>query len=405
MAAYPMETNLTIGNTGETSPAQLDPFRAVLSALSLDDPSAGSPIDVDALTNSGYNNQELIDHLVDGTMNFVYASANRIPTEGDEFMWAHLFGLEPHELASWWYTGSPGLGALVGEGGADSGEAIYAAQIAAQPTEDRAGGVAGTHDYSNVIVFPMGCLRGESAGWFKEAVTMKKLRDGLYSDKTTKIKIRLADEAPKAWDIAFPNCETPGSIAGVSFLSAVQSGEYTAGEFASPIVDASQVNGLFPAYPSGAGGVIEAGMKHYYMGCWHTPTRGRCLYVRKDWFDGLSAAQQQMITSAAKDAHLQNMANQMANQDVIIEQFQALGAQVHRSLPTDVLLALREAVDAVYTNDNGLTGPGALEYAQIRDHQREFIKRNRISWESATVDRRARFNGRPNYDATLQPNS
>lgn len=402
MAAYQFETNLTLGNTGETSAKQMDPLRATLSALSQDDVSAGSPIDLDALTNNGYSSQELVDHLVDGTFNFAFGSANRIPTEGDELVFSHLFGLEPYEFASWWYEGTPGIGNLLTtpSAGDDSGEELIAAQIAAQPTENR-GGVAGTHDYSNMIVFPFMCVRGESAGWFREAVTMKKLREGKYSDGTD-IKIRLADECPVAHNKAFPNCQTPGSIPGVSFLGAVQSGEYTAGEFSSPIVDSSVINGLFPNWPSGAGSVIEAGLKHYYMGTWQTPFRGRILMVNKTFYDGLTAAQQAMIRHAAISAHMINMSAQYANQDAVIAMFQNLGAQVHRSLPMDVLLALRQAADEVYYEEFGGKG---TEYVQVLEHQREFIKANRVGWESANLDRRWRFTGRQEYGSILQPNS
>lgn len=401
MVAYQFETNIEIGNTGETSPAQIDPFRATLSALSQDDVSAGSPIDVSALTNAGYSSQVLVDHLVDGDYNFCYGSANRIPTEGDEFVFAHLFGLEPMEFVSWWYSGTPGIGALVGEAGADSGEAIIAAQIAAQPTENR-GGLAGDHDYSNMVVFPFMCVRGESSGWFREAITLQKLEAGYYSDETTKIKIRLADEAAPAHQRAFPNCETPGSIPGVSFLGACQSGDYTAGEFASPIVDSSTINGLFPSWPDVDGSIIAAGLTHYYMSTWQTPFRGRILMVNKTFYDGLSAAQRAMIRAAAMQAHLQNLANQDANQDAIIKQFQALGARVHRSLPTNVLLKLRQAVDEIYAEEFG--GKGA-EYVQIRDHQRAFIRANRVGWESACLNRRWRYDGRLHYESDLQPNS
>jgi len=398
MPPYQLETNITLGNTGETSPKQIDPFRSVVSALSANEGGL-APFDVAALTNNGYSSQELVDHLVDGDYQFLYGSANRIPIASNPILFAHLFGLEAYEFASWWYEGTPGIGALVGEAGADSGEALVAAQIAAQPTENR-GGLAGDHDYSNCIVFPMMCVRGESSGWFRELITMKKLNDGVYSDGTP-IKIRLADECPSVHLKAFPNCATPGSIAGVSFLGACQSGEYTAGEFASPVVDASVINGLFPNWPDVDGSIIAAGLKHYYMGTWQTPFRGRVLMVNKSFYDGLPAQQQAMIRHAAISAHMINMSAQYANQDALIKRFQELGAVIHRSLPTDVLLKLRQAADEVYYEEYGGKGP---EYVQVLNHQREFIKANRIGWESANLDRRWRFSGRPNHGALLQPN-
>lgn len=399
MPAYQFETNITVGNTGESSAKQMDPLRATLSALSANEGGA-APIDLDALTNNGYSSQELVDHLVDGAYNFMYGSANRITSEGDELLFAHLFGLEAPEFASWFYEGTPGIGALVGSAGNDSGEQIVAAQIAAQPTENR-GGVAGTHDYSNMIFYPFMAVRGESSGWYREAIDIKKLEDGVYGDKVTPIKIRLADECPVAHDKAFPKCQTPGSIPGVSFLGAVQSGQYTAGEFSSPIVDSSVINGLFPNWPSGEGGVIEAGLKHYYMSTWQTPFRCRGLFINKSWHDALPAQQQAMIRHAAISAHMINMSAQNCNQDAIIKRFQELGATIHRSLPQDVLHKLRQATDEVYVEWSASKG---AEYAQMLAHQREFIKANRVGWESANLDRRGRFDGRTNYGANLQVN-
>ena len=406
MPTYQFETNLELGQETESVPAIVDPLRLALNLMtggaSLGDPAAA--IDLDPLTFNGGSGGGLVSGLVGtggglGTYQFAYGSGNRIPTNGDEFMWSHLFGMEIQEFISWWYTGTVGAGAaMVDNVGAsmgfgpseDSGEGLYAKMILDLATDD-----------SNMVVYPINVAQGESGGWYKEAVTMKKLRDGVYSDGSP-INIRLADEAVPAHVKAFPNVGTPGSTPGVSFLGDVFSGKYNAGEFSNPLGDSSTANGMFPNYPNGAGGIIDAGLKHYYIGSWHTPFRGRILMVNKNFHDTvLTLAQRTMLRAACYQSHMQNIAYQGQGQDLIIKKFQELGATIHESLPRDVLLALRGGVDEEYTEENGGKG---TEYTVPRDHQRLHMRANQVRWRSGSVDRRFRFQSRRHYEADLQPN-
>ena len=369
MAAYVFETDLTLGNEAESVPALVDPFRVPLDVMS------GSSITLDPLTNVGDGGSAMMARLFAGTIKFAYGSANRIPTESDEFIFAHLFGMEVQEFCSWWYSGG--------------GDAHIAAQIATL------GGGA-----DDVVVYPINVSSGESGGWYKEAVTMKKMIDGKWSDGTD-IKIRLADEAKVAHLKAFPAVQTPAPVLSGSWLQDAKNGVFNCGEYNSPLGDSSVANGMFPNYPSGVGGITEL-LKHYYIGSWQTPFRGRCLFVNKTFHDSLPASEQAMIKAAAYQCHMQNMSYQLQGQDAIIKQFQSFGAIIHEQLPNDYQMALRQAVDEIYTEEFG--GKGA-QYAATRDHQRAFISANQVRWRSGGMDRRARFQSRLNYEADLQTNS
>ena len=372
--SYAIETNLALGQLDDcgTTPDILEPFRAALNAMS------GGALVVDPLTNIGSSGAVLMSRLTAGTIQFAYGSSNRIPVPSNPLVYAHLFGMEVQEFCSWWYGGA--------------GAAHIASQIAtlAPPA-------------NNLYVFPVNCAPGESGGWYKEAVTMKKMLDGKWSDGS-QIKLRLADECGPTHLLAFPNVTTPPPVLSGSWLQDAKNGVYNGGELFSPLGDSSLVNGMFPNYPNVTGSIIDAGIKHYYIQTWQTPFRGRCLYVNKAFFDTvLTAAQQEMVTSAAYKCHMQIIANQLQGQDAIIKQFQLLGGIIHEKLPSDYLMSLRSATDEIYRQNSvaDLTG----FYGATLAHQRDFIRKNHVRWQSGNLDRTWRFKSRLNYESDLHPDT
>lgn len=411
MATYQMETNLALGNEAESVPAIVDPLRDALNKMS-GGAGAGDPaatFDVAPLTNNGYSSQVLVDHLVDGTYQFAFGSANRIPTGSDEMIFAHMFGMEIQEFISWWYHGTPGAGVAVnGAYGAseDSGAGLIAKQISLQPTENR-GGLAGTHDYSNMVVFPICVTAGEAGGWYKEPVTLKKMLDGLWADGSA-IKIRLADEPQLVHQLVFPNVATPAPVLSGSWLQDAINGVFNCGEYNMPLGDSSTTNGMFPNYPLGAGGIVDAGLKHYYVSSWGTPFRGRVLMINKTFWNGLTAQQRAWIEGACYQCHMANVSYMLQGQDAIIKNFQSFGAQIHESLPLDYLTALRQGADEVYDNlrtQAAYQGSTGNEYGEVLDHQRIHCRANQVRWRTATQDRNWRFASRLDYAPDLRVNS
>ena len=381
MAVYVLETNL-VGNLDDVDDVLVAPFRNALDVMS------GGAIQVAPMTNLGNTGQVMMDRLLAGTTQFAYGSANRFQSTANPLLFAHLFGMEVAEFCSWYYAGG--------------GRAHLAAQVAGlTPPKD------------NFYMFPINVGPGESGGWYKETVSMKKMLDGRWSDGSA-IKIRLADECGPVHGLAFPNVVYGSGTPSVSFLNDVKAGLFNGGELFTPLGDASTVNGLFPSWPTSAGSIIDAGVKHFYMQTWQTPFRGRCLFVNKTWFDLLPADQQEMLTSAAAKCHMQNVSYLLQGQDAIIKQFQTLGGVIHERLPTDYLTALRSATDEIYRRN--VTADSSNLLGSTMAHQRDFIRKNRVRWQSGNLDRAWRFKGRtsmgiigPNniggYESDLHPDS
>jgi hypothetical protein len=293
--------------------------------------------------------------------------------------------MEVQEFCSWWYAGG--------------GEAHIAAQIATLTAPSPSLPGYPLSDPSNFIVFPTNVGPSESGGWYKEAVTVKKMLDGKWSDGSP-VKIRLADECKPVHGLAFPNVATPAETPSVSWLQDARNGVFNCGELFTPLGDSSTINGMFPNWPLVTGSIIDAGLKHYYIQTWQTPFRGRALFVNKAFFLGRSGAEQEMIRSAAAKCHMQNLSYLSQGQDIIVKQFQALGGVIHERLPNDYLTTLRSATDEIY-RQKATTDP--VYYGATLAHQRAFIRANRVRWQSGNLDRTWRFKGRPNL-GTIAPN-
>jgi hypothetical protein len=434
-APFEAITGIRIG--GETESGVLPPgqYGFTLCADNGNDP----PLPGDPPIPYNVDKNQMMREVFKGTANggladFAWGSANRHPTGGDEFLFAHLFGMEVQEYCAWWYAGggkelieaqtalleSPfGGGAVVPAPSANNLDALTQAE------DDYGTGNNKATSPRDIIMFPVATRGPESGCWSKEALTFKKLAYGKFSDGT-QVRMRLADEAKPAHGYAFPNCPLPGTIATVTFLGQIVSGDITACEFNEPIGDSNraaavtpQPNTLFPNWPSPTGSVVQY-LRHYYLGSWHTPYRGRCLFVNKTYFEEtLTAQEQAALVACATAAHMNQMADSLQEADTVLKIWQDMGAIIHESLPRDVLLALREATDEIYhVWSEGLPGaPSDLvdtdgftygaqqtaQYKEVLDHQRAFMRDNQVRWRSGCVDRRFRTQGRPNYNGTLQP--
>lgn len=363
MAVEAFETNLPVGQDGNTAAADVDPFRDTLKSIS----DATNVIDVQPLANDA----NAITKVKAGTINFALCSATAVlgGSVADHLNFCHEFGMEVQEYLSWWYEGG--------------GQAQFQAMLDAVP--------------ENVYQFPIVLRAAESGGWFREALTLKKMIDGQYSDGTA-MRFRAFGTHQAAMNAVFPAIVTPAVTVGVSELADIFGGNFTGGEFNEPYGDVSAINGLFPAWPAKTGSIIEAlgGRPHYYIGSYHTPFRARVLLVNKPWFDALAAGDQVRIEAAARYCTLRNVANSMQGQDAIIKTWQSLGAVIHQSMPRDILDRLRAGQEAA----QDAIAAGDANYATLLTHQRNFMKANGIRW-SALPDRKYRV-ARTAYETDLK---
>ena len=369
------QTNLDLGVDGNTSLADTDGFRNILFSIS------GGAIDVDPLTYNGPASGPLLADVKANTIPLALVSAtlSHAGSLADHLTFTHEFGMELPEFISWWYEGG--------------GQALFQSQIdALAPPDDQ------------VLVYPLVLRAAESGGWFKEALTLKKMREGKYSDGS-QMAFRAFGTHAGAMAIAFPQITTPSPTTGVLELAEVFSGKYNGGEFSEPYGDASPTtpaNGLFPNWPASASGsIISAlgGRPHYYVGSYHTPFRHRVMLVNKTWHATLTAAQQDMFEAAVRYNVVRNVAHSFQGGDAIIKQFQDFGAVIHRELPRDIQDRFRTAIG----DRQETIAAGDADYAAILTSQRTFMKANAVRWASLP-DRRYRV-ARTDYETDLTPDA
>lgn len=255
-----------------------------------------------------------------------------------------------------------------------------------------------------IIQMPLVIRAAESGGWFREALTLKKMLEGRYSDGL-QMRFRAFGTHQAAMNMIFPNIVTPAVVVGSTELADIFTGNFNGGEFSEPWGEAAPSDpsvGLFPNWPSAGGSIIDAlGVQrpHYYIGSYHTPFRHRCLLVNQAWFNGLPTAQQDAVRAAARACALENLVHSYQGNDAIIQSWQNIGVVIHRTLPRDVLdrfrTGLSDAQETITMTD--------ANYAIMLASQRDFMKQNAIRWGSLP-DRMWRV-ARTDYETVLKPDA
>jgi len=368
---YNFETQIVLNQGGNTTPAVVDPFRNALKEIS------SSAFDVDPLLL----NPAAYSRLAAGTIKFAFLSGSQLGTLPGRVLIGNAggfpFGFEPQEFVSWWYSGG--------------GEALISGTHVLPPALRSVATLTDPpYALQPYVAFPT-CLVLSDGGWFKEALTLKKMLQGKYSDGS-QMSFRWFGESEQASDLAFPNIVTPSPVATVSPLPDIINGVYNGVKFNSPEGDASPLApsvGLFPNWPSVAGSVIDYGLKHFYYRPWFSGYVLRVVAVNKVFYDGLTAQQQYWITTAARACCAQSIADQINTQDRYVKTFQEMGAVIHESLPTDVLERLRAATADVHAANAAADTTGV--YAQILSHMRNHMKDNQVRWRDTHADRKWRF--------------
>jgi TRAP-type mannitol/chloroaromatic compound transport system substrate-binding protein len=351
-----LETNLALGQAGNSSAGEVDAFRASLLSIS------GGSIDVTAMVEDA----AAFTRVKAGTINYAFGSpTGAYPGNADHLIFTHEFGMEMAEFHAWWFEGG--------------GEPLFNGILASE----------------GVKLYPLALRASESGGWFKEALTLEKLEAGVY-DSGLQMRFRAFGTHQGAWNRAFPLVVTPGVVAGSTEIEDILNGNFNGGEFSEPKGDASTVAGLWPNFPDKEGSPVDAGLIHYYVGSYHTPFRMRALLINTGYLAGLTASERDMIDAAALVGMTRNMADSMQGGDAIIKTWQGHNVVVHRELPPDIQSRFRKALE----DEQDARALADADYATILTSQRDFCKANGVRW-STLPDRRQRF-ARTAYDSTLK---
>lgn len=366
MANYVFPTSTALNLEGAATDAQVQSLRQTLSDIS----ATAYVLDPLTASSSAYAD------VAAGTVKFMWGHIFDSPLAGDGMLFGHAFGMEAPEFMGWWLQGG--------------GSAAVAAELATAAQD--------------VVLFPMPRF-GESTGWYREAMTLKKFREGLYSNGDS-IKFRIFGDGQTIHNNTFPQITTPAATPGQSFLNDVFAGVFNGGEFGDATMDASAVGGLFPNWPSKTGSIVEAlgGNPHYYIGSWHTPARMQALWVNKTFYDGLAAQDKAWVKAAAEAASMDQMAQAQKGQDALIKTMQSLGVIVHERLPYDVLVALRDAAAEYYASVAAASPGGPFDV--IYQSQVAWIQSSQVR-NRASMDRYFRYGDSRYQDetTTLIPNA
>lgn len=177
------------------------------------------------------------------------------------------------------------------------------------------------YDPHNVKVLPCHLVGAEAGGWFnKEINTPEDLRG---------LNMRIAGLGGMA--MARLGANTQLVPAGEIFLS-LETGRIDAAEFSSPQLD--------------LGFGFQRVTQYYYFPGWHQPSSWDSIIINMDVWNSFDEATQQIMTDACLANITYNLHDQIDAQAEAIAEVRAAGVEVRR-FPDEVLVALREASDAV----------------------------------------------------------
>ncbi|MDO5606232.1 MAG: TRAP transporter substrate-binding protein [Paracoccus sp. (in: a-proteobacteria)] len=177
------------------------------------------------------------------------------------------------------------------------------------------------YDPHNVKVLPCHLVGAEAGGWFnKEINSVEDLRG---------LNMRIAGLGGLA--MARLGANTQLVPAGEIFLS-LETGRIDAAEFSAPQLD--------------LGFGFQRVTKYYYFPGWHQPSSWDSIIINMDVWNGFDARTQQIMKEACYANITYNMHDQVNAQAAAIAEIRAAGVEVRR-FPDEVLIALREASDAV----------------------------------------------------------
>ena len=177
------------------------------------------------------------------------------------------------------------------------------------------------YDPFNVKVLPCHLVGAEAGGWFNREINTPEDLQGL--------NMRIAGLGGMA--MARLGANTQLVPAGEIFLS-LETGRIEAAEFSAPQLDV------------GLG--FQRVTQYYYFPGWHQPSSWDSIIINMDVWNSFDERTQNIMTEACQANIAYNLGDQINSQAAAIATIREAGTEVRR-FPDEVLLALREASDAV----------------------------------------------------------
>ncbi|PWE29815.1 TRAP transporter substrate-binding protein [Pararhodobacter marinus] len=177
------------------------------------------------------------------------------------------------------------------------------------------------YDPFNVKVLPCHLVGAEAGGWFNREINSVEDLEGL--------NMRIAGLGGMA--MARLGANTQLVPAGEIFLS-LETGRIDAAEFSAPQLD--------------VGFGFQRVTEYYYFPGWHQPSSWDSIIINMDVWNGFDERTQEIMTEACQANIAYNLGDQINSQAAAIAEIREAGTEVRR-FPDEVLLALRDASDAV----------------------------------------------------------
>lgn len=219
-----------------------------------------------------------------------YFGAGKVPAA--QFFGAVPFGMSTQGKNAWFYIGD----------GIDLWNEVY------EPL--------------GLVAMPIGATGVQMTGWFNKEINSIDDMKGL--------RLRIPGLAGKAYSRIGVDVKV---LPGGEIFPALERGVIDAAEWVGPAQD--KILGLNKA------------AKYYYTTGWHEPTTVTELAINKAAWDTLDPELQAIVTNAAAACNVISHSWGEANNAAALKEFAATGTEL-RTLPTEVVEALRVEMDAVY---------------------------------------------------------
>lgn len=173
-----------------------------------------------------------------------------------------------------------------------------------------------------LVAMPIGATGVQMTGWFNKEINSIEDMQGL--------RLRIPGLAAKAYARIGVDVKL---LPGGEIFPALERGVIDAAEWVGPAQD--KILGLNKA------------AKYYYTTGWHEPTTVTELAINKAAWETLDPTLQSIVTNAAAACNLISHSWGEANNAAALKEFAETGTEL-RTLPSDVVEALRVEMDAVY---------------------------------------------------------
>ncbi len=250
-----------------------------------------------------------------------YFGAGKVPPA--QFFGAVPFGMSTQGQNAWFYSGD----------GIDLWNEVY--------------------NPLGLVGMPIGATGVQMTGWFNKEINSIEDMKGL--------RLRVPGLAGQAYSRIGVDVKV---LPGGEIFPALERGVIDAAEWVGPAMD--KVMGLNNA------------AKYYYTTGWHEPTTVTELAINKNAWDKLPTDLQAIVSNCAAACNVISHSWCEANNALALDEFKANGTEV-RTLPTDVVEALRTEMTAVYA-EMGAADP---LFKKVMDNYFEF-KATHDVWADAS---------------------